>query len=580
MPISRRRTRAVIFAVISSLAVGLAALVVALGADTERIGSYWISGELTDEGLTVVEVIDYDFGVESRRGIFRNVPDLVEGSVRVSSPTAPDDLRITDSFRQQEIRVGNPQITISGRHRYRIKYTLDRDAVVRDGFFSWNAVGLEWTVPIKEATVFVALPEPTDINCRVGKPWSSSDCPLTTLASGALRTNLADLAAGEGATVSASLGIGGIPALPNAPGGPADDPGSGLVAPALISALAALAGAVVSTVLVRRAGRERVWSGGAANAAFGESGEGLGSRLMDERELAELATIEFEPPRDMSAVEGALLLREQVLDEHLSAWLLEAAIRGEIDISDDDDPVITHGTAPPHPTVHQILDGMFDGRSSIELGSYDANFAEGWVQLKGALDDWLHGSAHWDSAGRRRRGLVCAAGFFALLIGLGIGGFAVANAARDGLRLAPLIAAGAAIAGAALGAIISSYELLVRTEAGSALWLRIESFRRFLENSEARHVEEAAEKGVLRHYTAWAVALGETRSWTRAVEAAADGNPQVRSTIGRDLAFLHVGSSITSAAKSASTAPSSSGSGGGFSGGSGGGGGGGGGGSW
>jgi uncharacterized membrane protein len=83
----------------------------------------------------------------------------------------------------------------------------------------------------------------------------------------------------------------------------------------------------------------------------------------------------------------------------------------------------------------------------------------------------------------------------------------------------------------------------------------------------------------LRHYTAWAVALGETRAWTRAVEAAADGNPQVRSTIGRDLAFLHVGSSITSAAKSASTAPSSS-DGGGFSGGSGGGGGGGGGGSW
>ena len=65
------------------------------------------------------------------------------------------------------------------------------------------------------------------------------------------------------------------------------------------------------------------------------------------------------------------------------------------------------------------------------------------------------------------------------------------------------------IAGAALGAIISSYELLVRTETGSALWLRVESFRRFLENSEARHVEEAAEKGVLRHYTAWAVALGK-----------------------------------------------------------------------
>ncbi len=580
MPISRRRRRAVIFVIISSLGVGLAALLAAAGGDTERIGSYWISGELTDEGLAVVEVIDYDFGVESRRGIYRNVPDLVDGSVRVSSPTAPDNVRITESFFDHEIRIGNPQITISGRHRYRIQYTLHRDAVVQNGFFSWDAVGLEWTVPVEEATVFVALPEPTGTNCRAGTPWFSKGCSLTTLASGALRIDLADLDANEGATVSASLGSGVIPALPSAPSGAAEDPGSGVVAPALIAVLAALAGAAAATMLVRRAGRERVWTGGAADAAFGESEDGLGSRLMDEAELAELATIEFEPPRDLSAVEGALLLREQVHDEHLSAWLLEAAIRGEIDISDDYPLVITHGTAPPHPTVHQILDRMFDGRSSIKLGSYDADFTKGWNQLKGELDDWLHGSAHWDTAGRRRQTVVRIVGAIALVLGLGIGGLAVLDAAITGLGPAPLIAAGAAIAGAALGAIISSYELLVRTETGSALWLRVESFRRFLENSEARHVEEAAEKGVLRHYTAWAVALGETRAWTRAVEAAADGDPQVRSTIGRDLVFLHVGSSITSAAKSASTAPSSSDSGGGFSGGSGGGGGGGGGGSW
>ncbi|MGB0500742.1 MAG: DUF2207 domain-containing protein, partial [Acidimicrobiales bacterium] len=212
MPISRRRRRAVVFVIISSLGVGLAALVAAAAGDTERIGSYWISGELTDEGLTVVEVIDYDFGVESRRGIYRNVPDLVDGSVRVSSPTAPAPVRITESFFDHEIRIGHPQITISGRHRYRIQYTLHRDAVVQDGFFSWDAVGLEWTVPIEEATVFVALPNPTSTNCRAGTPWSSSDCPLTTLASGALRIDLADLDAKEGATVSASLGTGGIPA--------------------------------------------------------------------------------------------------------------------------------------------------------------------------------------------------------------------------------------------------------------------------------------------------------------------------------------------------------------------------------
>ena len=127
-------------------------------------------------------------------------------------------------------------------------------------------------------------------------------------------------------------------------------------------------------------------------------------------------------------------------------------------------------------------------------------------------------------------------------------------------------AVGAVILGAALGTLVSSYELLVRTETGSAMWLRIESFRRFLENSEARHVDEAAERGVLRQYTAWAVALGESKAWSDAVDDATRGNPELRSTLARDLAFVHVGSSIVRASNTASTAPSSSGSGG-FSGG-------------
>jgi hypothetical protein len=56
---------------------------------------------------------------------------------------------------------------------------------------------------------------------------------------------------------------------------------------------------------------------------------------------------------------------------------------------------------------------------------------------------------------------------------------------------------------------------------GSALWLRVESFRRFLAASEAHHADEAAKRGVLREYTAWAVALGELDGWSRSVAASA-----------------------------------------------------------
>ena len=121
----------------------------------------------------------------------------------------------------------------------------------------------------------------------------------------------------------------------------------------------------------------------------------------------------------------------------------------------------------------------------------------------------------------------------------------------------------------------------MRTAAGSSLWLRVESFRRFLAESEGYHADEAARRGVLREYTAWAVAVGEIGRWT-------PGGSAPRPSRRRSPACTtptwrrYLLASTTSTA----TAPSSSGSGGGFGGGGfgggsvGGGAGGGGGGSW
>ena len=73
-----------------------------------------------------------------------------------------------------------------------------------------------------------------------------------------------------------------------------------------------------------------------------------------------------------------------------------------------------------------------------------------------------------------------------------------------------------------------AWELRVRTLAGSGLWLRTESFRRFLAGSEAHHAEEAAKRGYLREYTAWAVAVGELDRWSRAVAASSAAQPTRR----------------------------------------------------
>ncbi|MEM8704918.1 MAG: DUF2207 domain-containing protein, partial [Actinomycetota bacterium] len=252
MPIARRRRVAVVLVVIASLVVGVAALIAAAAGDVERIDGYWTSATLTDEGLEVVEVIDYDFGPQLRRGIYREIPDLIPTSVIVTSPTAPTDTLVTDYFSHHEIRVGDPLVTISGRHRYRLEYTIERSAVVQNGLFSWDAVGLEWTVPIRDIDVHLAVPAPTDIACVQGDPWSPDDCAVASSTTGALTFDLADLSAGRGATVSARIGSGAVPALPIEPSGPADDPGSGVLAPAFIATIAALIGGLIAIVATRR----------------------------------------------------------------------------------------------------------------------------------------------------------------------------------------------------------------------------------------------------------------------------------------------------------------------------------------
>jgi uncharacterized membrane protein len=230
------------------------------------------------------------------------------------------------------------------------------------------------------------------------------------------------------------------------------------------------------------------------------------------------------------------------------------------------------------PSAAPVLNAMFGDRDEISLGRYDKEFASGWSRLGTDLEQWADTSGLWDPAGDRRRTAVRILGIVGAIVGLAVAVISAALGATRGSGWLVGVAIGALVGGAGLAAAVRAWELRVRTPKGSGLWLRVESFRRFLASSEAYHVEQAAARGVLREYTAWAVAVGEVDRWRRAMEAATN-IPQAN--IGSALALAYVASSLSSATASASTAPSSSGGGGGgFSGGVGGGGGGGGGGSW
>jgi len=572
----RRVDRALL--VVGALVVGVVAAAGAAVGDDERITGLWAGAEVRAAGgARIVEVIDYDFGVQRRRGIFRDVPGLAPGDpVEVSSPTAPVDVDRSGSSHQSRIRIGDPERTISGRHRYTIGYRLAE--VAPDDRLAWDAVGTAWPVGIGHAELHVVAPYVLDqARCVHGGTGSDRPCRLAQPEPGHLVAEVDGLAAGEGVTLYAVGGrrLEAAPSLPPPPSGAAADPGSGLVWPALLAVAAALLGEAPASWLVRRAGRERVAVGGAAEAAWAGTG---GEVRVDAEKLASLATTEFVPPAELSPAQGGVVLAEAVGEQHKLAWLIGAAIDGYLDLEGDGRAVTLVRLPRRDGSAAYLLDQAFAGRERLPLGAYDASFASAWQAVGNELSAWQRSSGLWDPAGDRRRTGVRALGALAALAGLAgafLGGLA---ANRWTAAWLPPAAAGALLAGAGLAAALCAWELRVRTPAGSGLWLRVESFRRFLAASEARHADEAAKRGVLREYTAWAVAVGEVDRWSRAVAGSA-------SAATPEAGYSTMAPWLWTATAATITEPKSSGGGdggwsGGGGGGVGGGAGGGGGGSW
>jgi uncharacterized membrane protein YgcG len=338
---------------------------------------------------------------------------------------------------------------------------------------------------------------------------------------------------------------------------------------AFVAVLAALVAAAPTSRLIRRTGRDVVAVGGAADVAYPKAN--AETRLIDHDELAAMVTIEFAPPKDIEPAMGGALLNDGVGQNQKVAWLLTQAIAGAVEITQDGGHPTLHHKGLGTPEDGSLVTGLFGGSDEIVLGHYDKSFAAGWQHLTKALTQRYRTQPWWDEAsGQRVRRLQIQG---ALIRAVSVVGVFLAAMAASGWGPVWLVAlaAASALGGAGTAVRVRAWELRRHSATGSGAWLRIESFRRFVAESEAQHVEQAASMGLLREYSAWAMALGESKHWAKVVGEAGT----VTDSVG--VSYAALGLALMSSTASTSTAPSSSSGGGG---GAGGGGGGGGGGSW
>ena len=584
--------------VVAASAVGGTALLAATGVigreSEERFDSKVVTvGPAGDDGVRIREVVDQDFGGHDRHGYERIVPTDFGSPVDVeaSSPDANADVDVTPVATGDRIRIGDPDTTYSGQHRYILSYTLP-NARLSSGVLALDIIGdprkpetLE-TTRFEVVVVGLELDDPT---CNAGKPGTSGGCTLQRDGD-VYRAVIAPLKAGEGITIGGTI-TGRTPVVE-----PADPPLPKRRADQrLVLALATipLGLATVGAVYfrARRRGRNEVFAGGAADAAYGslplprDDAPPSAVRMVADSDMDELATIEFVPPKGLEPWQGAVLLSEKLDRTTTAAWVSGLVAKDVITLTDEDGLVIRRG--PKYDQLEgetkALVDQMLDYKDELKLGTYNANFGTAWGQISALVRRSIAESGWWKRLppGNAQRGGSAAAYLGVVIVAFfvfGAGSFISALLGLFSGKIAALVCA--VLIPFIFAHFVYAALLPARSATGSALTLRAESFRRFLAASEGKHVDWAWKQGLLREYSAWAVALGAADAWGRAL--AASNVPAPEMSMASPIWLYSMGSSFDSTRSAPTSSGSSSGSSfGGFSGGSvGGGGGGGSSGSW
>ncbi len=210
--------RAIALAIVAMLAVGFVA------SATYYIQSYDTALELTPAGtLNVAEVLTVVI-TSPQHGIIRDIPvsyrtavgthvtiDLRVGDVTMDGRAVP--VSASGAGGQRSIRIGDPNVTITGTHVYRIEYTVDRALLFHGDYLQlyWNVTGTDWEVPIRQASATLTLPTgvaaaEVSTTSYVG-PWGNSGLgqPASVDASGNVTFATGTLNPGSGLTIDVAI---------------------------------------------------------------------------------------------------------------------------------------------------------------------------------------------------------------------------------------------------------------------------------------------------------------------------------------------------------------------------------------
>lgn len=601
-----RRATVLVWALVMALIAVLGATAGRAGAQAggERITGYDVDITVEDQGsILVEETIDYDFGTSDRHGIFRNIPvrtrydDVKQGYDRVyplevvsvtGSPGTPVETETESDGDDIELKIGDPDKTITGEHTYVIAYRVKGvlNAFPDHVELFWNAVGAGWPVPVEAPRVRVETSGAIGrVVCFAGPERSTTPCSESAVEGSTATFGDGRLAPNEAFTVVVALPPDAVP-----PPVPILEQRWSLarsfsLTPFTVAGSLALLAVVVAwfATLVWRTGRDRRWVGSETDVAFGNvGGEEQSVPLLEHHR----PPVEFVPPDGVRPGQVGTLIDEVANPLDVTATIIDLAVRGYLRIEEvpgegwrakpDWELVELKPAEGLLPYESQLLGALFRDGSPVRLSGLRQHFSSRLHKVEDALYDDVVDQGWFAGRPDRIRHRWTAIGAAVAVAG----GVLVALTAawtEWALLPLPLLVIGLLL-------MAGARSMPRRTAKGTGTLRRALGFRRLIEESEAERARFAEQQQLFSEYLPYAVVFGCTDKWAKAF-AGLDGTLPVTGWYVSPHPFTYYGFSqsidgfSTTTAGSLTSTPAGSGtsgfSGGGFSGGGAGGGGGG-----
>ncbi|MDO5285805.1 MAG: DUF2207 domain-containing protein [Actinomycetia bacterium] len=526
-------------------------------AATNQITRMVVNAQIDLKGrMTVVQTLDMEFTGTNDHGpyLFFKTRHETGGSlwrvleyrlVSVTSPTgAPAQAQTSEGpDGTYQIRVGDPQQTVSGLHTYVVSYTVDgvvNPRVASSGMDEvfWNAIGTGFQGPVSDITVTIT----SSATVSQTQCWAGADfnlpCDEHSHTGGGARFAQRRLGPGEGLAVVAGWPAGTFSSTPilrprtetprperqeqkpkqNPLWAPLVSPASAFGrtpwGPGVAGGLSLIV--VVLRVVLERRRRDQMYAG-VTPGLTPAPGTTPTVTLVDEVPVA----VRFTPPDDLTPGMVGTLINESADTPDVTATIIDLAVRGYLrlearpEVGTDAFLLVRLQDSVDGLRSYEqrLMQDLFGDAQKISSGTLarrrpDQMLATCRLRLDQAVTEagLFRSSPQAARASARTRGVMLLV--WALPAGLALAMLGVAELA------VPLAVAGLVTLGYARQAP-------VRTADGTAAYVQALGFRLYLETAEADQLGWEESEDIFSRYLPYAIVFGCAERWVAIFNALA-----------------------------------------------------------